>query len=48
MFAIAFDLVIADTLKNHQKSVSQALILRQHIRAFRIEQWSDFTHIIKE
>ena len=92
MFAIAFDLVVADTLNNHQKSVSQAyadiaatlaicgfnrvqgslyitnnedmanlfkaiMLLKnlpwfagsvRDIRAFRIEQWSDFTTIIKE
>ncbi len=91
MYAIAFDLVVADTEKNHPKGVSQAYveigsILGEHgfhrvqgslyvtenenmaalfaaiqavkslpwlpksirdIRAFRVEQWSDFTHIIK-
>ena len=91
MFAIAFDLVVADTAQHHPKSVSQAYIdignvLRQwgfrriqgsvyvtdtedmarlfqaimalkalpwvphcvrDIRAFRIEQWSDFTALIK-
>jgi virulence-associated protein VapD len=91
MFAIAFDLVVADTQENHQKSVSQAyadiaatlatcgfsrvqgslyvtdkedmanlfkaiMLLKalpwfagsvRDIRAFRIEQWSDFTPIIK-
>ena len=92
MFAIAFDLVVANTQENHQKSVSQAyadiaatlatcgfnrvqgslyvtsnedmanlfkaimLLKKLHwfsdsvrdISAFRIEQWSDFTSIIKE
>jgi virulence-associated protein VapD len=92
MFAIAFDLVVADTEKNHPKGVSQAytdiadtlerfefrrvqgsvyvtngenlanlfqaiMALRalpwfpawvRDIRAFRIEQWSDFTPIMKK
>jgi virulence-associated protein VapD len=87
MFAIAFDLVVADTVKNHPKGVSQAytdigstlgdygfsrvqgsLYINasedlanlfaaisalkalpwmpagvRDIRAFRVEQWSDFT-----
>jgi virulence-associated protein VapD len=91
MYAIAFDLVVADTQDNHPKGVSQAysdiaMMLSQHgfrrvqgslyvtdeedmgtlfmaiqtlrsqtwfqksvrdIRAFRIEQWSDFTDIVK-
>lgn len=91
MFAIAFDLVVADTEQHHPKGVSQAyadigsilydhgfrrvqgslyvtdkedmanLFLAVHalrsmvwlpksvkdIRAFRIEQWSDFTTIVK-
>jgi virulence-associated protein VapD len=91
MFAIAFDLVVAETEKHHPKGVSQAysdiadlleifqfnriqgsvyvtesddmarlfeaiLALRgltwfppsvRDIRAFRIEQWSDFTPIVK-
>lgn len=91
MYAIAFDLVVSDTQKNHPKGVSQAyaeigLILSKYsfwrvqgslyvtdnenmanlftaiqslkatpwfsqsvrdIRAFRIEQWSDFTEVIK-
>jgi virulence-associated protein VapD len=91
MFAIAFDLVVADTEKHHPKGVSQAytdiadtldrfgfrriqgsvyvtdtdnmatlfeaiIALRvlpwlpasvRDIRAFRIEQWSDFTEIVK-
>lgn len=91
MFAIAFDLVVADTERNHPKGISQAYAdigtslygygfrrvqgslyvtdnedmanlflatqaLRSHpwfpqsvrdIRAFRIEQWSDFTHLVK-
>ncbi|MBF0336572.1 MAG: virulence factor [Nitrospirae bacterium] len=91
MFAIAFDLVVADTSENHPKSVRQAYadignILSSYgfirvqgslytnnsedlanlfaavmalkalpwlpssvrdIRAFRIEQWSDFTKIVK-
>ena len=91
MFAIAFDLVVADTEKSHPKSVQQAyadigavlatcgfnrvqgslyvtanedmanlfraiMALKtlmwfpkavRDIRAFRIEQWSDFTPIIK-
>ncbi|MCX8505894.1 MAG: virulence factor [Alphaproteobacteria bacterium] len=91
MFAIAFDLVVADTDKNHPKGIAQAyrdigIILSRHgftrvqgslyitekedmallfraiyelraqpwlpksirdIRAFRIEQWSDFTDIVK-
>ena len=92
MFAIAFDLVVRETQKNHPKGVSQVytdianllgqfgfrriqgsvyitetddmarlfeaiMALRglawfpasvRDIRAFRIEQWSDFTAIIKQ
>lgn len=92
MFAIAFDLTVADTKRHHPKGVSQAyadmaLVLARFgfrgiqgsvyvcdsedmanlfqaisalkalpwlpasvrdIRAFRIEQWSDFTAIIKQ
>jgi len=92
MFAIAFDLVVADTEKHHPKGISQAytdigstleqfgfqriqgsvyvtnsddmaslfqaiLTLKalpwfpasvRDIRAFRIEQWSDFTPLIKK
>jgi len=92
MFAIAFDLVVADTEKYHPKGVSQAytdigstlerfgfrriqgsvyvtdgedmvklfqaiIALKalawfpasvRDIRAFRIEQWSDFTPVMKE
>ena len=92
MFAIAFDLVVADTEKHHPKGISQAytdigstlerfgfqriqgnvyvnnsedmtnlfqaiLALKvlpwlpasvRDIRAFRIEQWSDFTPLIKK
>lgn len=91
MYAIAFDLVLADTEQHHPKGVTQAYaeigtILAQHgfsrvqgslyvnedenmatlfmaiqslktqqwfpssvrdIRAFRIEQWSDFTPVVK-
>lgn len=91
MYAVAFDLVVADTLKFHPKGVSQAYadigsILGEYgfrrvqgslyvtdnedmanlfmavqalrsedwfppsvrdIRAFRIEQWSDFTPVVK-
>lgn len=91
MYAIAFDLVVADTEQAHPKGVSQAYadigaILNTHgfrrvqgslyvtddenmavlfqafmvlkaepwfpkavrdIRAFRIEQWSDFTSVVK-
>ena len=91
MYAIAFDLVVADTERHHPKGVSQAyadiaatlaqygfrpiqgslyvtedenmahlfvaiqvlkgLVWFPHsvrdIRAFRIEQWSDFTPVIK-
>ena len=91
MYAIAFDLVVADTEKHHPQGVSQAYseigaILGEHgfrrvqgslyvtddenmaklfltiqalralpwfpasvrdIRAFRIEQWSDFTPVVK-
>jgi len=91
MFAIAFDLIVAETENEHPKGVSQAYaeigaILGTHgfarvqgslyvtqdedmsklfqaimelkalewfpksvrdIRAFRIEQWSDFTRVIK-
>ena len=42
MYAVAFDLTVADTEKHHPKGVSQA-----YIRAFRIEQWSDFTSLVK-
>jgi len=91
MFAIAFDLVVAETLGNHPKGVSQAYadigatladfgFVRiqgslyttesedlanlfaaitalkalpwlpasiRDIRAFRVEQWSDFTRFVK-
>ncbi|MDO4683452.1 MAG: virulence factor [Lautropia sp.] len=91
MYAIAFDLVVADTEQHHPKGVTQAYtevgaILGEHgfrrvqgslyvtddenmanlflaiqalrakpwfpqsvrdIRAFRIEQWSDFTPVVK-
>jgi virulence-associated protein VapD len=91
MYAIAFDLVVAETDKNHPKGISQAYaemgsVLNEHgfrrvqgslyltdsedmanlfsaiqtlrslswfpqsvreIRAFRIEQWSDFTNLVK-
>jgi virulence-associated protein VapD len=91
MFAIAFDLVVADTADHHPKGVSQAyadigatlanfgfdrvqgslyinnsedlanlfaalMALKalarlpksvRDIRAFRVEQWSDFTRLIK-
>lgn len=91
MYAVAFDLVVADTQQHHPKGVAQAYaeigaILNEHgfrrvqgslyvsdnedmavlflamqslkarpwfpksvrdIRAFRIEQWSDFTAVIK-
>ncbi len=91
MYAISFDLVVADTERHHPKGVSQAYaeigsILSQYgfsriqgslyvnndenmaqlftaiqslkalswfsssvrdIRAFRIEQWSDFTPVVK-
>jgi virulence-associated protein VapD len=92
MFAIAFDLVVADTEEHHSKGVSQAypdigstlerfgfrriqgsvyvsdsedmanlfqaiMALKalpwfpasvRDIRAFRIEQWSDFTPVMKK
>jgi virulence-associated protein VapD len=92
MFAIAFDLVVADTEHNHPKGVTQAYteigttlkvfgfsrvqgslyvtdsedmanLFRaiqalknlawfapsvRDIRSFRVEQWSDFTPLIKE
>ncbi|TVR97439.1 MAG: virulence factor [Rhodospirillales bacterium] len=91
MYAVAFDLVVADTEQHHPKGVTQAYtdigaILAEHgfrrvqgslyvtdnedmanlflaiqalrscswfpksvrdIRAFRIEQWSDFTILVK-
>ena len=91
MYAIAFDLIVAETEKHHPKGVTQAYtdigaILGEHgfyriqgslyviddenmanlfvaiqslksrqwfpksvrdIRAFRIEQWSDFTPVVK-
>jgi virulence-associated protein VapD len=91
MFAIAFDLVVAETAQNHPKGVSQAYAdigatlanfgfdrvqgslyttpsedlanlfgaitaLKalpwlpgsvRDIRAFRVEQWSDFTKVVK-
>ena len=91
MYAVAFDLVVADTEKHHPKGVAQAYteignVLDEHgfrrvqgslyvndnedmanlflaiqslrsrpwfpksvrdIRAFRIEQWSDFTSVVK-
>jgi virulence-associated protein VapD len=92
MYAIAFDLIVAETQQHHPKGVSQAYAeigatLAQYgfervqgslyvtedenmaklfvaiqslralswfppsvrdIRAFRIEQWSDFTSVVKE
>jgi len=92
MFAVAFDLVVAETLGSHPKGLSQAYtdiatILGEYgfsriqgslyvsesedlanlflaiqalkarewfpkavrdIRAFRIEQWSDFTGVVKD
>lgn len=92
MFAIAFDLVVAETEKHHPKGVTQAYndigntlqkfsfsrvqgslyvsndedmanLFRaitalkglawfpdsvRDIRAFRVEQWSDFTSLVKE
>jgi len=91
MFAIAFDLVVADTKRNHPKGVAQAyadigatlatyefkrvqgsvyispnddlanlfraiMALKglpwlpasvRDIRAFKVELWSDFTHVVK-
>ena len=91
MYAVAFDLLVADTEKHHPKGVTQAYteigaVLGEHgfrrvqgslyvtdeenmanlflaiqalrsrawfpkavrdIRAFRIEQWSDFTAVVK-
>ncbi len=91
MFAIAFDLIVAETAKSHSKGVSQAYadigcklgefgfdrvqgslytnasedlanlfaaitalktlpwlpMSVRDIRAFRVEQWSDFTKIVK-
>ena len=91
MYAVAFDLIVADTEQHHPKGVSQAYadigsVLNEHgfrrvqgslyvtdnedmanlflalqalrarlwfpksvrdIRAFRIEQWSDFTSVVK-
>lgn len=91
MFAVAFDLVVSETLKHHPKGVAQAysdirMVLTKRgfewrqgsvyvtekedlanlflaiqdlkalawfapsvrdIRAFRIEQWSDFTAVVK-
>jgi len=91
MYAVAFDLVVADTEQHHPKGVTQAYteigaVLAEHgfrrvqgslyvtdsedmaklflaiqalrsrawfpksvrdIRAFRIEQWSDFTPVVK-
>jgi virulence-associated protein VapD len=91
MFAVAFDLVVAETARNHPRGVSQAYVdigsalagfgfNRVHgslcttdsedlanlfaaimalkalpwlpapvrdIRAFRVEQWSDFTRLVK-
>lgn len=91
MYAVAFDLVVADTEQHHPKGIAQAyteigMVLADHgfrrvqgslyvtdqedmanlflaiqslrnrawfpksvrdIRAFRIEQWSDFTPVIK-
>ena len=91
MYAVAFDLVVADTERHHPKGVAQAYteigaVLAEHgfrrvqgslyvsdnedmanlflaiqslrarawfpksvrdIRAFRIEQWSDFTAVVK-
>ncbi len=80
MFAIAFDLIVAEAEKSHPKGFSQAYadigqLLKQFgfervqgslyvtatedmanlfsstvrdIRAFRLEQWSDFTPLMKQ
>lgn len=92
MYAVAFDLVVADTEQHHPKGVAQAysdigtillgygfrrvqgslyvtenedmanlfLVIQslraqswfpksvRDIRAFRIEQWSDFTQVVKQ
>lgn len=45
MFAIAFDLVVAETEQHHPKGVTRAYA---DIRSFCVEQWSDFTPLIKE
>jgi virulence-associated protein VapD len=64
VFAIAFDLTVADVERLHPRSVSAAYddigrVLSSYgfewkfpasirdIRAFRVEQWSDFTAIMK-
>jgi virulence-associated protein VapD len=46
MYAVAFDLVVADTEEHHAKGVWFPKSVRD-IRAFRIEQWSDFTAVVK-
>ena len=45
MYAVAFDLVVRDTVAHHPKHDPAAAY--RDIRAFKVEQWSDFTAIIK-
>ena len=48
MFAIAFDLIVADTSRNHPKGVTQAYNdIGSTLASFGFEQWSDFTPVIK-
>lgn len=51
MFAIAFDLVVAETRKRHPVGASQAYAWLppsvRDIRAFRVEQGSDFTDLVR-
>ena len=44
MFAVTFDLVVAETIKRHPKGVTQAY----SDIAGTLEQWSDFTSVIKK
>jgi virulence-associated protein VapD len=49
VFAIAFDLVVAETAANHPKGVSQAYAdIGSVLGDFGFEQWSDFTPIVKK
>ncbi len=47
MFAIAFDLIVEDTRKRHPMNALKSLQwfagCVRDIRAFRVDQWSDFT-----
>jgi virulence-associated protein VapD len=50
MFAIAFDMVVADLREHHPKGISNAytdIASARDVRGFRVENWSDFTLSVK-